>query len=94
MTMKTHTVNKARSLYVVLTLAGLIYFPFTQSAASKGTDVADLLSQAAMHQSKGRVNLAQNTFKQALAKAQAAGDLRTEAIVKNNLASLWILASL
>ena len=93
MTMKTHTVNYARSLYAVLTLAGLLYFPFTQSAASKGTDVAGLLSQAAMHQSKGRVNLAQNAFKQALAKAQAAGDLRTEAIVKNNLASLWILAS-
>ncbi|MBC8244635.1 MAG: CHAT domain-containing protein [Verrucomicrobia bacterium] len=91
--MKTQTGNRAHTLLIGLAMAGLLCSALGQATGSKGADVAGLLSQAAAHQAKGQVNLAQNALKQALGQAQTAGDKRTEALVKNNLASLWILAS-
>ena len=94
MTMKTRTENHTHSLLIGLALVGGLLLPaLTQAAESKSADVSGLLKQAALYQAKGQVNLAQNALKQALGQAQAVGDKRTEALVKNNLASLWILAS-
>jgi CHAT domain-containing protein len=94
MTMKTRTENHTHSLLIGLALVGGLLLPaLGQAAESKSADVSGLLKQAALYQAKGQVNLAQNTLKQALGQAQAVGDKRTEALVKNNLASLWILAS-
>ena len=56
-------------------------------------NLTKLLGQAAAYQAKGQVNQAEKVLKQALGQAQQAGDKRSEAMVKNNLASLWILAS-
>ena len=94
MTMKIQTANHAHSLLIGLALVGGLLLPaLGQAADSKSADVSGLLNQAAAYQAKGQVNLAQGTLKQALGQAQAVGDKRTEALVKNNLASLWILAS-
>jgi CHAT domain-containing protein len=94
MTMKTRTENYAHSLLIGLALVGGLLLPaLGQAAESKSADVSGLLNQAAAYQAKGQVSLAQNALKQALGKVQSAGDKRTEALVKNNLASLWILAS-
>jgi CHAT domain-containing protein len=94
MTMKIRTENHAHSLLIGLALVGGLLLPaLGQAAESKSADVSGLLKQAALYQAKGQVNLAQNALKQALGQAQAVGDKRTEALVKNNLASLWILAS-
>ncbi len=94
MTMKTRTENHTHSLLIGLALVGGLLLPaLGQAAESKSADVSGLLKQAALYQAKGQVNLAQNALKQALGQAQAVGDKRTEALVKNNLASLWILAS-
>jgi CHAT domain-containing protein len=94
MTMKTRTENHAHSLLIGLALVGGLLLPaLAQAAESKSADVSGLLNQAALYHAKGQVNLAQNALKQALGQAQAVGDKRTEALVKNNLASLWILAS-
>jgi tetratricopeptide (TPR) repeat protein len=94
MTMKIQTENHAHSLLIGLALVGGLLLPaLGQAADSKSADVSGLLNQAAAYQAKGQVNLAQGTLKQALGQAQAVGDKRTEALVKNNLASLWILAS-
>ena len=106
MTMKTQTGNYANSFLIGLVLMGALLLPALGQAAGCGAttaililkelkraDVSGLLSQAAECQAKGQVNLAQNALQQALALAQASGDKRTEALVKNNLASLWILAS-
>ena len=92
MTINTQITNHALSLLIRCALVGLMLPAFAQAAGSSANS-SELLKQAAAYQSKGQVNLAQNVLKQALAQAQAAGDLRTEAQVKNNLASLWILAS-
>ena len=92
MTINTQITNHALSLLIRFALVGLMLPAFAQAAGSSANS-SELLKQAAAYQSKGQVNLAQNVLKQALAQAQAAGDLRTEAQVKNNLASLWILAS-
>ena len=92
MTINTQITNHALSLLIRFALVGLMLPAFAQAAGSSAKS-SELLKQAAAYQSKGQVNLAQNVLKQALAQAQAAGDLRTEAQVKNNLASLWILAS-
>jgi CHAT domain-containing protein len=92
--MKIRTENHAHSLLIGLALVGGLLLPaLGQAAESKSADVSGLLKQAALYQAKGQVNLAQNALKQALGQAQAVGDKRTEALVKNNLASLWILAS-
>ena len=94
MTMKTRTENHTHSLLIGLALVGGLLLPaLAQAAESKSADVSGLLKQAALYQAKGQVNLAQNALKQALGQAQSVGDKRTEALVKNNLASLWILAS-
>lgn len=94
MTMKTRTENHTHSLLIGLALVGGLLLPaLGQAAESKSADVSGLLKQAALYQAKGQVNLAQNALKEALGQAQAVGDKRTEALVKNNLASLWILAS-
>ena len=94
MTMKTRTENHTHSLLIGLALVGGLLLPaLGQAAESKSADVSGLLKQAALYQAKGQVNLAQNALKQALGQAQAVGDKRTESLVKNNLASLWILAS-
>ena len=94
MTMKIRTENHAHSLLIGLALVGGLLLPaLAQAAESKSADVSGLLNQAALYHAKGQVNLAQNALKQALGQAQAVGDKRTEALVKNNLASLWILAS-
>ena len=94
MTMKIQTANHAHSLLIGLALVGGLLLPaLGQAADSKSADVSGLLNQAAAYQAKGQVNLAEGTLKQALGQAQAVGDKRTEALVKNNLASLWILAS-
>ena len=94
MTMKIQTANHAHSLLIGLALVGGLLLPaLGQAADSKSADVSGLLNQAAAYQAKGQVNLAEGTLKQALGQAQAIGDKRTEALVKNNLASLWILAS-
>ena len=94
MTMKTRTENHTHSLLIGLALVGGLLLPaLTQAAESKSADVSGLLKQAALYQAKGQVNLAQNALKQALGQAQSVGDKRTEALLKNNLASLWILAS-
>ena len=92
MTINTQITNHALSLLIRCALVGLMLPAFVQAAGSSA-DCSELLKQAAAYQAKGQVNLAQNVLKQALVQAQAAGDLRTEAQVKNNLASLWILAS-
>ena len=92
MTINTQITNHALPLLIRCALVGLMLPAFAQAAGSSANS-SELLKQAAAYQSKGQVNLAQNVLKQALAQAQAAGDLRTEAQVKNNLASLWILAS-
>ncbi|MBT6104774.1 MAG: tetratricopeptide repeat protein, partial [Verrucomicrobia bacterium] len=92
--MKIRTENHTHSLLIGLALMGGLLLPVLgQAAESKSADVSGLLKQAALYQAKGQVNLAQNALKQALGQAQAVGDKRTEALVKNNLASLWILAS-
>jgi len=94
MIMKIRTENHTHSLLIGLALVGGLLLPaLGQAAESKSADVSGLLKQAALYQAKGLVNLAQNALKQALGQAQAVGDKRTEALVKNNLASLWILAS-
>jgi CHAT domain-containing protein len=94
MTMKTRTENHTHSLLIGLALVGGLLLPaLGQAAESKSADVSGLLNQAAAYQAKGQVNLAEGTLKQALGQTQAVGDKRTEALVKNNLASLWILAS-
>ena len=94
MIMKIRTENHTHSLLIGLALMGGLLLPVLgQAAESKSADVSGLLKQAALYQAKGQVNLAQNALKQALGQAQAVGDKRTEALVKNNLASLWILAS-
>ena len=94
MTMKIQTANHAHSLLIGLALVGGLLLPaLGQAADSKSADVSGLLNQAAAYQAKGQVNLAEGTLKQALGQAQAVGDKRTAALVKNNLASLWILAS-
>lgn len=94
MTMKIQTANHAHSLLIGLALVGGLLLPaLGQAADSKSADVSGLLNKAAAYQAKGQVNLAEGTLKQALGQAQAVGDKRTEALVKNNLASLWILAS-
>jgi len=94
MIMKTRTENHTHSLLIGLALVGGLLLPaLGQAAESKSADVSGLLKQAALYQAKGQVNLAQNALKQAIGQAQAVGDKRTEALVKNNLASLWILAS-
>ena len=94
MTMKIRTENHTHSLLIGLALVGGLLLPaLAQAAESKSADVSGLLKQAALYQAKGQVNLAQNALKQALGQAQSVGDKRTEALVKNNLASLWILAS-
>ena len=94
MIMKIRTENHTHSLLIGLALVGGLLLPaLGQAAESKSADVSGLLKQAALYQAKGQVNLAQNALKQALGQAQAVGDKRTEALVKNNLASLWILAS-
>jgi CHAT domain-containing protein len=81
-------------LLIGLALVGGLLLPaLGQAADSKSADVSGLLNQAAAYQAKGQVNLAEGTLKQALGQTQAVGDKRTEALVKNNLASLWILAS-
>ena len=92
MTINTQITNHALPLLIRCALVGLMLPAFAQAAGSSANS-SELLKQAAAYQAKGQVNLAQNVLKQALVQAQAAGDLRTEAQVKNNLASLWILAS-
>ena len=91
--MKIRNAIHSHTLFICLALAGLIVSAQGQVAGAKHADVSGLLNQAAAYQTKGQVNLAQNALKLALGQAQAAGDKRTEAVVKNNLASLWILAS-
>ena len=91
--MKIRNAIHSHTLFICLALAGLIVSAHGQAAGSKHADVSGLLNRAATYQAKGQVNLAQNALKLALGQAQAAGDKRTEAVVKNNLASLWILAS-
>ncbi len=93
MIMKIRNAIHSHTLLICLALAGLIVSAHGQAAGSKHADVSGLLNRAATYQAKGQVNLAQNALKLALGQAQAAGDKRTEAVVKNNLASLWILAS-
>ncbi len=93
MIMKIRNAIHSHTLFICLALAGLIVSAQGQVAGAKHADVSGLLNQAAAYQTKGQVNLAQNALKLALGQAQAAGDKRTEAVVKNNLASLWILAS-
>ena len=93
MTINIQITNHALPLLIRLALVGLMFPDLGQAAGSKSADVSGLLNQAAAYQAKGQVNLAQNALKQALVQAQSAGDRRTEAQVKNNLASLWILAS-
>ena len=94
MIMKIRIENHTHSLLIGLALMGGLLLPaLGQAAEPKSADVSGLLKQAALYQAKGQVNLAQNALKQALGQAQAVGDKRTEALVKNNLASLWILAS-
>ena len=74
-------------------LLGLLYAPSLGQAAKMEPNLTKLLGQAAAYQAKGQVNQAEKVLKQALGQAQQAGDKRSEAMVKNNLASLWILAS-
>ena len=93
MIMKIRNAIHSHTLLICLALAGLIVSAHGQAAGSKHADVSGLLNRAAAYQAKGQVILAQNALKLALGQAQAAGDKRTEAVVKNNLASLWILAS-
>ena len=94
MIMKTQSgFHRSTKVSGLLLVGLLLTAALVQAAESKGADVPGLLSQAASHQANGHVNLAQNALKQALAQAQTAKDRRTEALVKNNLASLWILAS-
>ena len=74
-------------------LLGLLSAPSLGQAAKMEPNLTKLLGQAAAYQAKGQVNQAEKVLKQALGQAQQAGDKRSEAMVKNNLASLWILAS-
>ena len=74
-------------------LLGLLSAPSLGQAAKMQPNLTKLLGQAAAYQAKGQVNQAEKLLKQALGQAQQAGDKRSEAMVKNNLASLWILAS-
>ena len=74
-------------------LVGLLVEPSLGQAAKMEPNLTKLLGQAAAYQAKGQVNQAEKVLKQALGQAQRAGDKRSEALVKNNLASLWILAS-
>jgi len=83
----------ARILLGAAILLGLLVEPSLGQAAKMEPNLTELLGQAAAYQAKGQVNQAEKVLKQALSQAQRAGDKRSEAVVKNNLASLWILAS-
>ena len=83
----------ARILLGAAILLGLLVEPSLGQAAKMEPNLTALLGQAAAYQAKGQVNQAEKVLKQALSQAQRAGDKRSEAVVKNNLASLWILAS-
>ena len=89
----TTSIFVARAPLGLMLALGLLLGPTLGQAAKVEPTLSQLLGQAAAYQAKGQVNQAEKVLKRALGQAQRAEDKRSVALVKNNLASLWILAS-